>query len=287
MSRHARHPAPPREAEPGAPSWWRGLTAPLRALPRAQRLALLWLLTAGAAAAMLSLRMVQPEDYHRFADTRPWLGVPNFLNVVSNLPFMLVGAAALWNLRGSALQGRPAGWIWRVFFLGMALTGAGSAWYHWAPDHHGLFWDRLGMSVGFAAFAAGVCADRFGAAIGTRVFVLAVLAMAGGALWWRASFGSAENVAPYLFAMYGGAVISLYVVLAFPSRQGSGHHAFIALAFFAVAMLFDAWLDGPLLTAGGLLSGHSFKHLLGALAAGWVWWFMLRPGRIADQAPLR
>jgi hypothetical protein len=287
MSRHPRHPPPRPETDPDAPRWWDGLTAPLRALPKAQRLALLWLLVAGTALAMLSLRMVQPEDYHRFADTRAWLGIPNFLNVVSSLFFVLVGAFALWDLRGPVLQDRPAGWIWRVFFMGMVLTGAGSAWYHWAPDHQGLFWDRLGMSVGFAAFAGGVCADRFGATVGARAFALALAAMTGGTLWWRATFGTGENVAPYLFAMYGGAVISLYLTLAFPSRHGGGQHAFIALGLFLAAMLFDAWLDPALLAAGQVLSGHTLKHLLGALAAGWLWWFMLRPGRSADQAALR
>ncbi len=273
-----------RQAKPApafdeaAPRWWRGLCAPLRALPKAQRLVLLWLLLAGAVLAMLSARMAQPTDYHQFADTRAWLGIPNFLNVATNLPFVLVGAAALWDLRGAALEARPAGWVWRVFFLGMVLTGAGSAWYHLAPDHAGLFWDRLGMTVAFAAFTGGVIADRFGATIGARTFWAALAAMAGSALWWRAGFGAGENVAPYLIAMYGGAAITLYAGLAFPSRLPGEQHAFTALALFTVAMLFDAWLDRPLLAAGGLLSGHSLKHLLGALAAGWLWWFLLRPG---------
>lgn len=273
--RHAKNAPDPDD---GTPRWWRGLTAPLRALPKAQRLVLLWLLLAGAALAMLSARMAQPEEYHRFADTRSWLGIPNFLNVASNLPFMLAGAVALWDLRGAALSDRPAGWIWRVFFAGMLLTGAGSAWYHWAPDHAGLFWDRLGMTIAFAAFTGGVFADRFGAVIGARVFWGALAAMAGGVLWWRAGFGAGENVAPYLIAMYGGAAITLYATLAFPSRQPGEQHAFVALALFSVAMLFDAWLDGPLLGAGGVLSGHTLKHFLGALAAAWLWWCLLRPG---------
>jgi len=272
-----RHANPAPDSDDGTPRWWRRLTAPLRALPKAQRLALLWLLLAGAALAMLSARMAQPEQYHRFADARGWLGIPNFLNVISNLPFVLAGAAALWDLRGAALSDRPAGWIWRAFFAGMVLTGAGSAWYHRAPDHAGLFWDRLGMTIAFAAFTGGVFADRFGAAVGARTFWGALAAMAGGVLWWRAGFGVGENVAPYLIAMYGGGAITLYATLAFPSRGPGEQHAFIALVLFSVAMLFDAWLDRPMLNAGGVLSGHTLKHLLGALAAAWLWWFMLRP----------
>ena len=282
-----RHAKPDPAPDDAAPRWWRGLTAPLRALPKAQRLALLWLLLAGVVLGMLSARMAQPQDYHNFADTRAWLGIPNFLNVATNLPFLLAGAAALWDLRGGALRERPAGWTWRVFFAGMVLTAAGSAWYHLAPDHAGLFWDRLGMTVAFAGFMGGVFADRFGAAIGTRSFWAALAAMVGSVLWWRAGFGAGENVAPYLIAMYGGAAVTLYAGLAFPSRLAGEQHAFTALALFSVAMLFDAWLDAPLLSLGGLLSGHSFKHLLGALAAAWLWWFMLRPGAGAGQEARR
>src|SRR5262245_19914070 len=38
-----------------------------------------------------------PQDlsYHAFADDRTMLGVPNFLNVVSNLPFLVVGLLGL------------------------------------------------------------------------------------------------------------------------------------------------------------------------------------------------
>ncbi len=54
-------------------------------------LALVWLLYHG--------RMAQNEvlpDYHNFADQRALWGVPNFWNVVTNLPFLLV---AMWGVR--------------------------------------------------------------------------------------------------------------------------------------------------------------------------------------------
>ncbi len=38
----------------------------------------------------------QPLSYHNFADQRAWLGIPNFGDVASNLPFALVGLWAAW-----------------------------------------------------------------------------------------------------------------------------------------------------------------------------------------------
>lgn len=43
--------------------------------------------------------LAQPQSYHRFADARALLGLPNFLNVVSTLPFLLMAMRGLATLR--------------------------------------------------------------------------------------------------------------------------------------------------------------------------------------------
>jgi hypothetical protein len=48
-----------------------------------------------AIAASLTPRVPQPQSYHHFADQRGWIGVPRFGDVVSNVPFALIG---LWGL---------------------------------------------------------------------------------------------------------------------------------------------------------------------------------------------
>src|SRR3954465_10282553 len=58
------------------------------------RIALLALLPIAAlVVAATSNPVAQDLGYHRFADTRVVLGVPNFANVVSNVPFLIVGIA--------------------------------------------------------------------------------------------------------------------------------------------------------------------------------------------------
>ncbi|HEX7249749.1 MAG TPA: hypothetical protein VF262_05120, partial [Burkholderiales bacterium] len=37
----------------------------------------------------------QYADYHRFADTRTFLGLPNFSDTASNIPFLLIGIAGI------------------------------------------------------------------------------------------------------------------------------------------------------------------------------------------------
>ena len=50
---------------------------------------------AGIAAAFWFSPIPQDPAYHGFADRRTLFGIPNFWNVFSNLPFVLVGAFGL------------------------------------------------------------------------------------------------------------------------------------------------------------------------------------------------
>src|SRR5215468_12296437 len=98
-------------------------------------------------ASMLGLLLLPPiaqnQHYHDFADQRTILGIPHFWNVVSNLPFIAIGAAGLWQSR------RDPAII--ALFLGILLTGFGSAYYHLDPNDSTLFWDRLPMAISFMA----------------------------------------------------------------------------------------------------------------------------------------
>src|SRR5205823_5174947 len=91
--------------------------------------------------------------YHLMADQRPAFGVPNGLNVVSNVPFALVGGLGLvatWRRRDDGSPVFEDSWLrwpYAAVFLGTALTALGSSYYHLAPDNTRLVWDRLPMTL--------------------------------------------------------------------------------------------------------------------------------------------
>ena len=122
--------------------------------------------------------MPQPLSYHAFADCRAIWSIPNFFNVVSNLPFLVGGVAGLaviWNGGGRFIDRREQ-LPYLVFFLGALLTSLGSAYYHLAPDNPRLVWDRLPMTLGFAGLVSAALAERMDARFGLRCAV----ALAGG-----------------------------------------------------------------------------------------------------------
>jgi hypothetical protein len=119
-----------------------------------------WLLAGSAGlfilAAILVPAMPQPLSYHDFADCRTLWSVPNFFNVLSNLPFLAGGALGLALIckGGGQFIDQRERLPYLIFFLGALLTGFGSAYYHAAPDNTRLVWDRLPMTLGFAGLVA-------------------------------------------------------------------------------------------------------------------------------------
>src|SRR5947209_4112391 len=125
-----------------------GILAPPSPSPVAIRLRVAFLLMlAGIGLALLFLLrgpVAQDVAYHAFADTRTLLGVPHALNVVSNLPFFIIGLLGLTTIvqrRATFLDPREI-WPYGLFFIGVGLTGVGSAYYHLAPTSTRLVWDR-------------------------------------------------------------------------------------------------------------------------------------------------
>src|SRR5882724_11485131 len=128
---------------------------PSRAQRHRPTLVLLGLMVVSLAGLLLVPPIPQDQSYHHFADQRTLLGVPNFWNVVSNLPFIAIGAAGLRQFhRDPAIV---------VIFLGIFLTGFGSSYYHWNPTDGTLFWDRLPITLCFMAIFAAVIEERVSA----------------------------------------------------------------------------------------------------------------------------
>jgi hypothetical protein len=139
--------------------------------------ALLGLMVASLAILPLLPPIAQDPSYHQFADQRMLLGIPNFWNVISNLPFVVVGAIGLWQF------GRERASF--VLFLVIFLTGFGSAYYHGDPNNDTLFWDRLPLALTFMAILAVAVEERVSAKTGA-VLLWPLLALAiFSLLLWR------------------------------------------------------------------------------------------------------
>ena len=229
-----------------------------------------------AAAALLITWWVPPvpQDpaYHRFADARSFLGVPNALNVLSNLALLIAGAAGLRLVLGgagrAAFADRRERWPWVVFFTGLGLTGLGSAWYHLDPSNGRLVWDRLPMTVAFMGLFAAMIGERIGPRAGLAVMGPLLVAGAGSVLWWHAGEqqGHGDLRAYGLVQFFPMLAIPLLAWL-FPARYTHGWYWGLAVLIYAAAKGLEL-ADARVLALGGVVSGHALKHLGAALAGG-------------------
>lgn len=219
-------------------------------------------------AAFLLPAMPQPVGYHDFADHRAMLGVTNFLDVASNTAFVLAGLAGLAVVLrpGTVFAANVERWPYAVFFIGMVLTGLGSAYYHLAPDNERLFWDRLPMTVAFMSLIAAQVVDRIDTKLGTALLVPMLLVGAASVVYWRATErAGAGNVIPYA-VLQGYAVVILFLLAWLrPSRYTRGNDIYWVFAGYVLAKLLETF-DRQLYEVGHVASGHSLKHLAAAVA---------------------
>lgn len=247
----------------------------LRRVPRPWRVLLLAAVAVGAALLLLALPPIrQGPRYYIFPDDRTLLGIPYFWNVVSNLPFAVVGALGL-----ASFASRPAAFraAFGALFAGVFLTAFGSAWYHLAPSAGRLLFDRLPMTIAFAAVFALVVADRVDARAARPVWLTAAIALAAGsALVWYWT----GDLRPYAFVQ-GYLLLAVALILVFfPGRDIDGRHLAAALALYLIAKVLEKY-DDQIYDRLLFISGHALKHL----AAAWACWLLHRSVVAPATAP--
>jgi predicted membrane channel-forming protein YqfA (hemolysin III family) len=225
-----------------------------------------WIL-AVAVVAVLAMLFVPPipqdPNYHLFADTRALAGIPNFWNVVSNVPFAFAGLYGLLRTpRLSSTQLR-AGYV--IFCIAVIGVCFGSSYYHWAPSTATLVWDRLPMSVAFMALFALILGDRVSAALGRALLLPLLLIGAGSVFYWAWTEGhGAGDLRPYALVQFLPMVLIVLMLLLCPGSPRSVPWLWASFILYGLAKVTE-YFDAPIYQAIGL-SGHSIKHLLSALA---------------------
>jgi hypothetical protein len=238
------------------------------------RLLLLFALTVVTVAAVFFVRPIaQDPAYHNFADQRTLVGIPHALNTLSNIPFLLAGALGFIQvLRGAAapFSTKQERWPYYIFFFGVAMTCFGSSYYHLAPGNERLVWDRLPMSVAFMSLFAAVIIERISRKAGLILLVPLVAVGVASVIYWNITEQTGRgDLRPYVVVQFYTMLAVAMIVLLFPSRYTRGYDVLVAVAIYGVAKVAEA-LDGTLLAANGVISGHSAKHIVAALSASWI-----------------
>lgn len=227
---------------------------------------------AATCAVLFLPPIAQDTAYHNFADQRAMLDVPNMLNVISNVPFVVVGVLGLIFLlcqrpRAAAPFTDPwERWPFLVLFLGVGLTGFGSAYYHLAPTTGRLFWDRLPMTIVFMALFVTIIAERIGLTVGRRLFWPLVTVGVGSVAYWHVGeLGGVGDLRFYGLVQFFPLLAIPLMLFLFPPRYTGTAQLLGAVGLYVLAKIFELY-DAQIFALGGIVSGHTLKHLVAAAA---------------------
>ena len=214
----------------------------------------------------------QPAAYHNFADQRVLLGIPHFWNVISNLPFAVVGLLGVWWL---IRAGRSSGAFtdsgervaYLVFFVGEFLTCFGSGYYHAGPTNGTLMWDRLAFSLLLTSFFAIVVTEFLSARAGRLLLApMVLLGMFSVFHWsWTESAGRGDLRLYVLVQFYPVLAIPI-IMLLFRSRYTRAGALLLTWVLYSVAKTCEL-ADAPIYQLTGFVSGHTLKHFVAAGAS--------------------
>lgn len=210
---------------------------------------------------MLLPPIAQDPEYHFFADHRGLLGVPNFLNVTTNLAFLAVGIAGIV-LCARRHEGIGARWAWLVCFIGVALMCFGSGYYHMKPDNDTLVWDRLPMSIGFMALSVAVLSEHLNPRLEAYLPGPTIILGIGSVVYWHYT----GDLRLYVLVQFLPLLLLPVILLLFKDRYAHRGLLLLALAIYIASKLAEYYDRAVFALTGNIISGHSLKHLLAALA---------------------
>jgi hypothetical protein len=243
-----------------------------------------------AVVDLLLPRIPQPQSYHMFADQRSFLGIPNFGDVVSNVPFAIVG---LWGLafllRSNSEQlskhflDKRERWLYLIIFAGLLLTAFGSSYYHLNPGNARLVWDRLPMTIVFMSLVAALIAERISLRAGLWLLPILLLIGVGSVLQWYMSELHGVGDLRFYATVQAYSVLFLFMALLFPPRYTFGSDLAVVAGFYVLAKVLET-LDKPIFGLGQIVSGHTLKHLAAAFAGYWILRMVKRRRPIPSKA---
>ena len=211
--------------------------------------------------------IAQDPAYHNFADQRTVLTIPHFWNVVTNLPFLMVGLMGILFLsRNSNItllsSIKP---VYFVFFIGICLVCFGSAYYHLAPDNNTLMWDRLPMTITFMSFFCVVVAEFLSEVAAKKLFIPLLLTGLFSVLYWHYSeLYSHGDLRLYILVQF--LPMLLIPLILFRGQSCFTHNSYywLILLIYVFAKLLEFY-DTAVFELLGFISGHSLKHIISAI----------------------
>ena len=207
--------------------------------------------------------IAQDPEYHQFADHKMLLGIPCCWNVISNLGFVLVGVYGFRVLTKYTIHSLFS----YMLFVGIILTGLGSAYYHYHPSNSTLVWDRIPMTIVFTSFFAQLYAWYFSGRTAMFIWIISIVTGIFSVFYWQyTEYIHRGDLRLYALIQY---LPMMLIAIILTRHYHQNNFLFKPLLYilllYIVAKLFEHF-DQNIYHAGNFISGHSLKHVAAATA---------------------
>lgn len=220
------------------------------------------LLMSFGVVALLALFFIEPilqdVQYHHFSDVTTVFGIPNFWNVISNFPFVIVG---VMGLRKFIFSGKEK-LYYGLLFLGVLLTGIGSSYYHMCPNSQSLIWDRMPMTIVFMTLFSIIISEFVSERLGRLFLIPSILIGLSSIVYWV--FGSDHDLRLYVLVQFYPLIAIAIILIFFKSKYNKSNRYLILLLTYLFAKIFESF-DHEIHEFLGVISGHSLKHIIAAI----------------------
>lgn len=229
--------------------------------------ALVLLLFIGLIGITFVPPFAQNVDYHTFADQNDHFSIPNFWNVISNLPFLFIGALGIWYTlyKSKRLSGNLLKPNYVIFFFGIFLTGVGSSYYHLNPNNQTLVWDRLPMTIAFMSVFSIIVGEYIGTKQ-CRLLLILFLALGIGSVfyWSYTEWLGQGDLRMYMAVQFFPMILIPVIMILFKPGNYPAKYLWFVLLAYLIAKVFERF-DLEIAYCCPL-SGHTIKHFFAALA---------------------
>ena len=210
----------------------------------------------------------QDPEYHNFVDQRNISGIPNFWNVVTNIPFLVLGITGFFKIQNQELRGVLPDLFkaYLTFFLGLVLTGLGSGYYHLDPSNSTLVGDRMAITVTFMSFFVLIFGESISTRTASRLLVpLLFLGLASVVYWNITENLGTGDLRFYALVQFLPMLLIPLLLLFYGSCLSGRRWILTIILVYGVAKIAEMY-DQQIYELIGF-SGHSLKHLIAAFGA--------------------
>ncbi|PSV49609.1 ceramidase domain-containing protein [Photobacterium indicum] len=224
-------------------------------------------------AAIIFSPIKQSGNFYDYADQRMFFSIPNFWNVISNLPFLYVGLKGLQLFRQRSVAIEPNIVLqYPFFFFAIMLTFFASSYYHLTPNDFTLMFDRIPITLAFIALYCIILTEFVSRDAGRWLFFpMIVYGFLSIVYWYITTLQNGRgDMSAYVLIQVIPIIHFPIILYFFCSRFTHRQYYLYALIAYVLSKWAESNDDEIYALLGGI-SGHSVKHVIAALGAYFIY----------------